>query len=655
MASLRSRESTPQRSTAARDASSPLRREALICHSRLGARRVSPRQRWHWPACPPSCFREAPWPHRRTARARWPPETTGPSPGSRADSGSPSTSTEQLPVTASAPTLSGGRRSDLGPATESADGRSLSLVTTDPSVADRLHGDHRCLRGRGKSSRGTARHPGASSPAPAITPRTLPADPATPGPYHVSEASTTSATRRFRCSTSAASVASSRARSTCPGRPRREARRHLPARSPLLLLRTRRAPTRPRWPCRTTPDSTEQRWPIPSFLGYDAPARALASNGYAVVSVSANAINANDNQLAADYGAQARGELILDTLRMLKKANAGEKVVYHDAFTDRDVSLGAGTRRATSTPPTWSRRLDLGNVGIMGHSRGGEGVVRRLDLNDALPVAQQFGIKAVLPLAPVDYDRISLPNVATATILPYCDGDVENLMGQHIVDDSRHAFDDNVLRSAVLVDGRQPQLLQHHLDARRLALGHRRRLGPRWHGADDPVCDPASRDHHPAHPAGAGQGRHRVHRRASSGSRSADEKQFQPMFDGSDVIAPSTRRSPTSRWPRPSRRSPASTSTPSSAPAPPCALRRSHRRRLRQHGRHWRRDLPQTLPYCSTSLNQAAVPHWSPAQWALERPVLPDAAHDAGRRASGQVRVGVPRAAATSTTTSRSR
>src|SRR5262249_14692667 len=93
------------------------------------------------------------------------------------------------------------------------------------------------------------------------------------------------------------------------------------------------------WPCLTSPDSTQQRFPIPSFLGYDAPARALASNGYVVVSISANAINATDNQRAADYGAQARGELILDTLRMLKQANAGQPAVYHDAFTNRDVSL----------------------------------------------------------------------------------------------------------------------------------------------------------------------------------------------------------------------------------------------------------------------------------------------------------------------------
>ena len=38
-------------------------------------------------------------------------------------------------------------------------------------------------------------------------------------------------------------------------------------------------------------------------------------------------------------------------------------------------------------------------------------------------------------------------------MLPYCDGDVSNQQGQHFIDDSRYAYDDDVLRSTVWVMG----------------------------------------------------------------------------------------------------------------------------------------------------------------------------------------------------------
>lgn len=96
-------------------------------------------------------------------------------------------------------------------------------------------------------------------------------------------------------------------------------------------------------------------------------------------------------------------------------------------------------------------RFDLDAVGLMGHSRGGEGVVSAATLNQGL--ADPYGIVSVLPLAPVDFGRMTLPDVPLGVFLPYCDGDVSNQQGQHMVDDSRHAFGDDVLRSAVWVMG----------------------------------------------------------------------------------------------------------------------------------------------------------------------------------------------------------
>ena len=55
------------------------------------------------------------------------------------------------------------------------------------------------------------------------------------------------------------------------------------------------------------------------------------------------------------------------------------------------------------------------------------------------------------------------------TVLPYCDGDVFDLQGQRFTDSARDlADDDTSLKSSVHGPGRQPQLLQHRVDA-----GHR--------------------------------------------------------------------------------------------------------------------------------------------------------------------------------------
>jgi hypothetical protein len=226
----------------------------------------------------------------------------------------------------------------------------------------------------------------------------------------------------------------------------------------------------------TTGTANPNRWPcganqveVPSFKGYESLAQNLATHGYAVLSISANAINANDAQLTLDNGAQARGQLVLDTLSMLKKATAGQAVSYHDAARDLDVDLDTalgvdttivdkGSAPTSGTNPgepitaaSLAGRFDLSNVGLMGHSRGGEGVVSAVNLNQAL--AAPFGIKSVLPLAPVDFGRETVADTDMMVMLPYCDGDVSNQQGQHFTDDSRYAFDDNSLRSAVWVMG----------------------------------------------------------------------------------------------------------------------------------------------------------------------------------------------------------
>jgi hypothetical protein len=178
------------------------------------------------------------------------------------------------------------------------------------------------------------------------------------------------------------------------------------------------------WPC---PPGTQ---PVPSYRGYAAPAAALASHGYHVVSISANAVNAWDFD-TVDGGALARAQLMLAHLDLWRRwSTAGG---------------GPFGRR-------FAGRVDLHHVGLMGHSRGGEGVVRAALLNAARP--RPYGIRAVLPVAPTDFSRPTIPGVAMSVLLPYCDGDVWDLQGQHLFDDTRYAVTgDQAPRSAVLVLG----------------------------------------------------------------------------------------------------------------------------------------------------------------------------------------------------------
>ncbi len=518
---------------------------------------------------------------------------------------------EKLPIDSSAPSLLADGKV-LGPATESADGKSLFLVTADPAVAS-----------AGEITTDVLDAPPAATARAAATlaevqKTVLPDDPSTTGPFQVKEGVYDFGDQAIPL----LNIGGIRGELT--------GKIYLPVsreRKPLVIFLHGRhtscygtGATNPnRWPCKPSPDSTSQRATIPSYIGYDLPARALASNGYAVVSISANAINSNDNQLAADYGAQARGQLILDTLTMLENADDGDPVEYHDAFTGRDVTLAQALTGAV-TPADLKRAFDFQNVGIMGHSRGGEGVVAAATLNDALPLYRQFGIKAVLPLAPVDYDRISLPNTVTATILPYCDGDVENLMGQHIVDDSRHSFDDNVLRSAVLAQGANHNFFNTIWTPGLFPAGTADDWSVGGNGANDPVCNPAAattlRLTAPQQEkVGA------VYMAGFFRLVLGDEKRFLPLFDGSSVSVPSIAFSDvTSAATQPA----ASRTDLATFDKPEANVSVTGEAALcSSMGGNGGLQIPQDQPFCATATNQAALPHWSPATWAFNIPSSP--------------------------------
>ncbi|KAA1416776.1 hypothetical protein F0U44_16400 [Nocardioides humilatus] len=167
------------------------------------------------------------------------------------------------------------------------------------------------------------------------------------------------------------------------------------------------------WPCKAPLEE------IPSQLGYDYIQQTLASQGYATVSIRVNGINAQDWQLP-DGGSDARAAVVR-------------------AHLDRWVDLAA------------EHQVDLDQVILVGHSRGGEGVDRA---SIQIPATAPYRIAGQVLLAPVDFAWHTAPYVPTLTVLPYCDGDVYDLQGQRFTDVGRDiAKDDTSLKSSVLVMG----------------------------------------------------------------------------------------------------------------------------------------------------------------------------------------------------------
>ncbi|MFG6445062.1 Ig-like domain repeat protein [Microbacterium sp. P07] len=376
---------------------------------------------------------------------------------------------EPLPIVDDAPTLLVDGKT-LGFAAESADGLSLSITTTDPAVASAGAVEKSWSSGEtdkaAESDSSTVSveddNDALLRQLDALAPLAAVEDPSDLGQYTVTEAEYDFGDRAVPL----AGISGIRGEMTgkmyltdAPG-----------ARPTVVLLHGRHSSC-------SGPDANPLRWPcgptqmnIRSYQGYEGTGRALASQGYNVLSIAANAVNSNDNQLALDYGAQARGQLVLDTLGMLQQASAGQSVAFDDVSwpnaegeavtTTRtlDQALSYATTRGDApsaasgvTAASLQGRFDLTRVGVMGHSRGGEGATSAATLNQGLE--KPYGIISVLPLAPVDFGRMTVPDVPLGVFLPYCDGDVSNQQGQHMIDDSRHAFGDDTLRSAVWIMG----------------------------------------------------------------------------------------------------------------------------------------------------------------------------------------------------------
>jgi hypothetical protein len=548
---------------------------------------------------------------------------------------------------------------DLGPAAESADGRTLTATTTDPAVAKassiawqwstggastdtgptslpsdaaQLAAQRRTLDAGGKDGHPSPYHPGGNGQTPA--------DPTTVG-----HGAYTVADYNFG--------AQSIALADIGGiRGELEGRIYVPTDHrphPLVIFlhgrhsacyNTTTLKGASGWPC---PAGTA---PILSYAGYDGAGEALAADGYTVVSISANAVNANDNQLSPDDGAGTRGQLVLDTLTMLKAVNTGHAVSYHDNATGQDVGFDQALASGRSTYPEgtltaqqFAGTMDFASIGLMGHSRGGEGVVTAATLNEGL--AQPWSIQSVFALAPIDFTRVTLPDVTTTTLLPYCDGDVSDQQGQHFYADSRDGtFADDVQRSDVWVMGTDHDFYNTSWTPPYPGASDD------WSKADDPVCGTS------ATALASGQNirltaaqQYQVGSAYIAGffeSSLGHQAAFQGMFDGSGTEPPSVAGYADVRTVAQQPASARSDITTFQSASP--LVSASGDVTATVCASKYGRTVPEALPYCTnpgSTLTNQQVPYWTPANYAPNVPLNP-MTHVTWTGPDGGVSVSVP-------------
>ncbi|MFE6662826.1 alpha/beta hydrolase family protein [Streptomyces sp. NPDC057697] len=160
------------------------------------------------------------------------------------------------------------------------------------------------------------------------------------------------------------------------------------------------------WPCRA---GTE---PLPSRSGYDYLGESLARQGFVVVSMGANGINATSaGQADSVYG--ARAALINRHLDLWRRLDAGQGPLKGALKDPRTGRTGGAV---------FTGHLDLGRVGTLGHSMGGGGVMQQVSDRRHGDWPAGVKIKAALGLAPTaTWDVEPVTKVPLAVLWGTCD------------------------------------------------------------------------------------------------------------------------------------------------------------------------------------------------------------------------------------------
>jgi len=195
--------------------------------------------------------------------------------------------------------------------------------------------------------------------------------------------------------------------------------------------------------------ASENQWPceegdieLPNYLGFRYFTDKLASQGIIAVSVGANGISTADNKNLNTL--DARSQLLQQHLQLWRSFSTLGAAPFDTQFV---------------------KKVDLKRIGVMGHSRGGLGSARFVDAVNS--PANKLGfltsngpkpkVSALLLLGSVEGDSLAthqVTNTALASMLPYCDGDQDQLPGVIYFDASRYALvNDNAAKHSFTVVG----------------------------------------------------------------------------------------------------------------------------------------------------------------------------------------------------------
>jgi cellulose binding protein with CBM2 domain len=166
---------------------------------------------------------------------------------------------------------------------------------------------------------------------------------------------------------------------------------------------------------------------VNNHRGYDYLALDLAARGYFVVSINTNrGINGDTTTPDDLFIIGPRGRLLLRHLERLSRWNAGTEAT--------PPSLGVSL----------ANRIDFNQVGLFGHSRGGEGVrfayneYRRAGSPWPGLIGTPIVFRGVFEIGPTDElvagQRLNATGTPWNVILPACDWDLRDLPGVNVFD-----------------------------------------------------------------------------------------------------------------------------------------------------------------------------------------------------------------------------
>ncbi|MEW1863239.1 alpha/beta hydrolase [Streptomyces sp. NPDC088194] len=168
------------------------------------------------------------------------------------------------------------------------------------------------------------------------------------------------------------------------------------------------------WPCAAGTPA------LPSDAGYDYLGRSLAAQGFVVVSIGANGVNASS--VWGDDNAAARSDLVNQHLRLWQELSSKGGGALAGAFVDP----ATGARRDVG----FAHHVDMGDVGIMGHSRAGAGVTWLAADSHRGQWPKGVDVRAVAAVAPAynvmteDMSAYTITKTPFAVLRGTCDGQV---------------------------------------------------------------------------------------------------------------------------------------------------------------------------------------------------------------------------------------